>query len=249
MLLTTKPIKATDPLFDFVESFWMLDHASDDSREVVILPDGRIDLFFSKSATEPFHVTLLGLGSQAEEALIAPQTRTFAISFKLPATEYILHGSVAALLNEAYRLPDDFWGFNEGDLYNFDLFCTKATHKIKDLLPLDIDGRKRKLFELIYASNGSITVKELSEQVYWSSRQINRYFNGQYGIPLKSYCSILRFKASFRHISEGKLFPDHNFSDQSHFIREVKRLSGVLPKDLKRNQNDRFIQFSSLPRK
>jgi AraC-like DNA-binding protein len=91
-----------------------------------------------------------------------------------------------------------------------------------------------------------MTVKELSENVYWSSRQINRYFNDKFGISLKKFCTILRFKASFQHIKEGKLFPEQNFADQAHFIREVKKLTGFTPKELCKNQNDRFVQFSTL---
>ncbi|HWV29535.1 MAG TPA: hypothetical protein VN038_07775, partial [Dyadobacter sp.] len=46
---------------------------------------------------------------------------------------------------------------------------------------------------------------------------------------------------------EGRLFPDENYADQSHFIREIKKYAGVVPKELERNKNDRFIQFSTLP--
>jgi AraC-like DNA-binding protein len=143
-------------------------------------------------------------------------------------------------------LPLDFWGFNAADLSDFDAFCIKASQKIRSLLPDQIDSRKQELFDLIYASNGTVTVKELSEKVFWSSRQINRYFNQQFGLSLKAYCNILRFRASFQYIKEGKLFPQQNFADQSHFIKEVKKLAGVSPKELKRNKNDRFIQFSML---
>jgi AraC-like DNA-binding protein len=115
-----------------------------------------------------------------------------------------------------------------------------------DLLPADIDNRKQQLFEWLYASNGAVTVKELAGKVFWSSRQMNRYFNQQYGISLKAYNDILRFRASFQHISEGKLFPEQNFADQSHFIKAVKKLSGVSPSALHRNQNGRFVQFSNL---
>ncbi len=115
------------------------------------------------------------------------------------------------------------------------------------LVKPNIDSRKQKLFELIYSSNGSLPVKELSEKVYWGSRQINRYFNKQFGISLKAYCNILRFRASLQHIKKGKLFPELNFADQNHFIKEIKKFSGVVPKDLSKNQNDRFILLSTLP--
>jgi AraC-like DNA-binding protein len=241
-----KLIKPDQSLADFVESFWFLQNHSDTNKDIVILPDGRIDLFFSQSATEPFHITLSGLETQPDQAKLATKTIMFAISFKLLATEHIFQNTVSDLLDNATYLPADFWGFNAEDLNNFDLFCEKASRKIQSLLPKEIDNRKRKLFDLIYSSNGTITVKALSEKVFWSSRQINRYFNQQFGLSLKAYCNILRFRASLQHIKDGKLFPQQDFADQSHFIKEVKKLSGVSPKELKRNRNDRFIQFSTL---
>ena len=239
-------IKPGKPLADFVENFWMLENSSASDKNVVILPDGRIDLFFSQSATEPFHITLSGLETQSNHATLMARTIMFVISFKMLATEYVFQNAIPDLVNNAKYLPADFWGFNADDLQNFELFCKKASQKIQSLLPKEIDNRKRKLFDLLYRSNGAITVKDLSEKVFWSSRQINRYFNQQFGLSLKAYCNILRFRASFQHIKEGKLFPQQDFADQSHFIREVKKLSGVSPKELKRNKNDRFIQFSTL---
>lgn len=241
--------KADPTLSDFVESFWMLDNLSE-NREVILLPDGRIDLIFSQSLKEPFHIVLLGIGTHPEQVVIAEKTKIFAVSFNLLATEYILHQSVSEFLNDAKVLPSDFWNFNVDDLNNFKKFCEKTSIKIKEELSTQkIDERKIKLFDLIYSSKGSLTVKELSEEVIWSERQINRYFNQQFGISLKSYCGILRFRASFQHIKEGKLFPEENFTDQSHFIKEIKKLSGFLPKELSQNKNDRFIQFSVLPKK
>lgn len=233
-------------LDDFVESFWYLQNQSDEEKEVVVLPDGRIDLFFSQSATLAFHVTLLGIETRPGKANIAARRTTFAISFKPLAVEYLFQGSFAHLLGKTQNMPVDFWNFSADDLHNFEHCCKKAAEKIRLLLPAEIDNRKRKLFDLIYASNGALSVKQLSEKVFWSSRQINRYFNQQLGLSLKVYCNILRFRASLQHIKEGKLFPEHNFADQSHFIREVKKLSGVSPKELKKNQDDRFIQLLTL---
>lgn len=247
--LQYKLVKPGKALAAFVESFWLLQNSSGEARPVVVLPDGRIDLFFAQSATEPFHVTLLGFETGYDEAAIPPGYIVFAISFKPLGAEYLFPGTIAGLLDSAQRLPVNFWGFGKDDLTDFDSFCRKATEKIQPLLPVEVDNRKQELFDLIYASDGALTVKELSAKVFWSSRQINRYFNQQFGLTLKAYCNILRFRTSFQHIKEGKLFPTQNFADQSHFIKEVKKLSGVSPKELKRNQNGRFIQFSTLPGK
>lgn len=238
-----KPDEALRP---FVDSFWRLRNRSGTHKELTILPDGRIDLLFSQSADEPFHVTLLGIGARPEEALLPPGALIFAISFKLLAVEYVLYDSGAPLLDEAGRLPAGFWDFDEADLADFEACCKKAAQKIKSCLRPAADNRKQTLFDLLYSSDGSLPVRELSERSFWSSRQINRYFRQQYGLSLKAYCGILRFRASFPHIKEGKLFPQLAFADQSHFIREVKKHAGVLPKDLSKNKNGRFVQFSVL---
>ena len=241
-----KIIHPVPSLSPFIEGFWMLADHSGSDRDVVILPDGRIDLFFSQSATEPFHITLSGLETKPSRAILSAGTRMFAISFKLLSVEYILRNTISHLIDYATLLPEGFWDFHATDLPDFNLFCQKASQKLLTLLPEEVDNRKSRLFELIHATDGAVGVQELSDAVFWSSRQINRYFNQQFGLSLKTYCSILRFRASFAHIKEGKLFPEQNFADQSHFIKAVKKLSGVSPKELKHNRNDRFIQFSTL---
>lgn len=234
------------PLDSFVESFWLLHNRSAKDKEIVVLPDGRADLILSRSPAIPFHITLSGIETYPETVILPAGTMMFAISFKLPALEYLFPDTISALLNYAQQLPARFWDFTAKDLRDFDLFCKKATHRILSLLPANPDARKLRLFDLVYSSNGALTVAELAKNVYWTSRQINRYFNTQFGLSLKSYCTILRFRASLEHIAQGKLFPELNFSDQSHFIKAVKKFSGVSPKALQQNKNDRFIQFTAL---
>jgi AraC-like DNA-binding protein len=231
----------------FVESFWMVANTSEKEKEIIVLPDGRIDISFTYFGTDHLHTRLVGLETAPAKAIFPPATVIFAISLNLLAVEYLLNTSIASLLNAAKELPDNFLSISGDDLNNFETFCIKATKQIEAVTTGKPDERKQHLFDLIYSSNGSMSVKELSAKVFWSSRQINRYFNQTFGMPLKTYCKILRFRASFAHIKDGKLFPEENFADQAHFIREIKKLSGVIPKELFKNQNDRFIQFTTLP--
>lgn len=244
-----KIIKPDSSLSDFVESFWMIANLSEESKEIVVLPNATIDISLSRSLSDPFHIMLMGLENEAGQTSLNPKMVIFAVSFKLLAIEYLLKTSIADLVNEGRQLSNDFWGFSEADLNDFDSFYLKASNKIKELIKDKIDERKRKLFDLIYSSNGALTVKELSEKVYWNSRQINRYFNQQFGISLKLYCTLLRFSASFNQLNDGRLFPEQNYTDQAHFIREIKKFSGVAPGELSKNKNDRFIQLSALKKK
>lgn len=241
-----KAIEPDESLLDFVENIGMFENKSDTSMEVVLMPDGRIDLFFMQSESKPYQVTLIGLENVPEQQVIPANTLAFKISFKPLGAEYLLQTSIADILNSAKILPEDFWNITNDDLKNFDAFHIKITKKLKELLPKETDERKRKLFKLVYASNGEIKIKELSEKIFWSSREINRYFNKQFGLSLNAFCKILRFKASLEHIAKGKLFPELNFTDQTHFIKEIKKFSGVVPSELLKNKNDRFILLSVL---
>jgi AraC-like DNA-binding protein len=243
---TAQPAPA---LAEFVESFWLLVNHSDTAQPVALVPDGRPNLVFADAATEAYHVVLLGLDNQPSAPLIPPRARMLAISWKLLAVEYLLPVRIADLLQTGTYLPTDYLGVTEGDLADFDGFCAKVSAQLLRQLPPAVDVRKRKLFSLLYASNGAITVEALAEVAGWRSRQINRYFQQMFGLSLKAYCNILRFRASFPQLKAGKLFPEQNFTDQAHFIREVKKYAGVVPKELARNQDDRFIQFATLPKK
>lgn len=235
----TKPDQS---ISDFVYCFSSIQNLSAIGQGVII-PNGRIDLSFYKTSDGQFHISLLGLETKPKVTPGQSISTFFAINFNPLAVEYVLGHSVADILDKGKSLPNDFWDFSIDYLDDFNAFCEKATQKIQSLLPKEIDERKRKLFALVFQTNGEITVKELSETVGWSARQINQYFNQQFGISLKAYCNILRFQASLSHIKEGKLFPQLNYYDQSHFIKEIKRLSGASPKELFKNENRRFLQF------
>lgn len=237
-----KLVKPDKSLEDFVYGFSSLQNVTG-VPDGIIIPNGRIDLIFSVTQKRKFQVALLGLETKPKRVPRQNIEAFFSISFNPLAVEYVFQHGVADILNSGKQLPAGFWGFSETDLDDFKLFCRKASEKIKSLLPEIIDGRKRKLFEVIFSKAGEITVAGLSEEINWSPRQINRYFNQQFGLSLKAYCQILRFQASLPHIKAGKLAPQLNFTDQSHFIKEIKKLSGVSPKELSKNQNDRFLQF------
>lgn len=248
--LEFKLIQPDATISEFVDSFWMLINHADEAKEITTLPDGKVDILFSYAETESFHIMLMDLDRKPSQVMFAAKSVIFAVSFKLLAVEYILETSIANQINIPLLLPSNFWNIGRNDLDNFENFVNKLSEKIRHILKGKIvDERKRKLFDSIYLSNGSITVKDLAEKSAWPSRQINRYFNQYIGIPLKEYCNFLRFQASLPQIIRGKFFPEQNFADQAHFIKTIKKHSGLTPKELNKNENDRFVQFLALPRK
>jgi len=230
----------------FVHSFWMLENNTGKDIPSTVLPNAMVDFAVMNINDDNWQKTIRGLDTVPSQIIIPIGTKMFSIGFKLLAVEYLFGDSIKDVLNDDKIISDEIWQFEAEDLNTFENFCSKAIQIINSITTSDIDNRKRKLFELIYSSKGSITVKELSENVFWSSRQINRYFNQQFGISLKAYCNILRFGSSFKPISEGILFPDQNFTDQNHFIKEIKKYSGVTPKELSKNKDNRFMDIAAI---
>jgi len=230
----------------FVHSFWLLENKSGKDIQSTILPNGMVDMMLTKTDAGNWETVIRGIDTIPSQVIITADIKLFSVGFKLLAVEYLFGDSIKDVLNEGKVITSDLWQFDDTGMSGLENFCNKATQKIKTIATENIDNRKKQLFDLIYSSEGSITVKELSEKVFWSSRQINRYFNQQFGISLKAYCNILRFRASFKHISEGKLFPEQNFSDQNHFIKEIKKYAGVTPKELSKNKDERFIDIAAI---
>ena len=247
--ISYRSVKPCRELNDFVDSFWMLCNHSNLHEELIVFPNGLIDLAFYKSLSQPLNVVLLGVETHFKQSSLLPDMSIFAISFKPLAIEYLFQNNVGSLLNTSKELPSNFWSFNSEDLNDFEDFCQRANQKILPHIPTIIDSRKKKLFELIFTKKGILNINELPLEVFWSNRQINRYFKEQFGLTLKAYCTIIRFAASLRHIKDGKLSPKLSFSDQSHFIKEIKKFAGVSPKELYKNENDRFIQITVLKEK
>lgn len=241
-------VKPEAALAGVVESIWMVRNRSSERAAGIIVPDGKIDLFLFKSEGGDFEMFISGICTEPVVKPPFPDSTMFAVSFYPVAAEYLFRQSFAGLKNTSQVLPAGYWGLSAEDMTDFDSFCRKVCRIVAGMLTKEIDLRTAHLFELLFASKGEISVKELSEKTHWRSRQINRYFNTWFGITLKSYVNVIRFSNSLKQLKNGDFYPELNYVDQSHFIREVKKFSGVKPTVLGKNENDRFIQLSLLPK-
>lgn len=93
--------------------------------------------------------------------------------------------------------------------------------------------------------NPALRVSELADVACLSSRQFGRIFNTYVGMMPKEYARIVRFQKSMW------MFQNHSldyaaiayccgYSDQSHFIREFRQLSGIAPSQITNPYSDLF---------
>ena len=97
----------------------------------------------------------------------------------------------------------------------------------------------------IKSSEGRVTIKELEKQTGYSSRWIYIKFIEKLGISPKNLASIIRFQHFYeilcndaeQKVRHGDSYYDYYY-DQSHFIKDFKRFTGLTPAKFQTKVND-----------
>ena len=238
-------------LTDFVKNYWWFDNSTTKQLDFTILPDGCFDLIVSFNNYQQEEISLTGIWTKQVEVSIEPNRQLFGIRFKLLAVDYILQQSISSFCDSEQIKENGFWQLHKTKFKDLENVTNTLNKIMLSILGTQkgIASRKQNFFNLLYETNRKKTVELYSKQVFWTSRQINRYFKDRFGIPLKSYCKILKCFASFNHIKKGQLYPEQNYFDQSHFIKDLKKHTGNNPTELFENKNDRFLQLATMTEK
>ncbi|MFJ1378302.1 DUF6597 domain-containing transcriptional factor [Capnocytophaga canimorsus] len=241
-----REIKPNGFLNNFVQCFWYYE-TTNTALQHTILPDGYFDLIAEFENETLTTVKLTGIWIKPKDIQISKNTKFFAIRFKLLAIEYIFQKEIKSILDSIVNLPFSFWSIDKYKTDEFEKFTSEISNNLETSIKhlKQIDSRKLKLFDFVYEQKIK-TVAEISNKVFWSSRQINRYFQTRFGITLKEFLNIVRCNATYEEISNGNLNPNPDYFDQAHFIKEIKKYTGVTPKELNQNKNDRFLQLSKM---
>lgn len=235
-------VKPSILLNNLVRKFCKFENKSIVTLNHTILPDGNFDLVIKYVNNELVSTELYGIWTKTLDIEIKENTTVLVITFKPLAAEYIFKDSIANLLNDSKKLDCSFFGIERIQFSNLLEFA----NKISDNFSCSYKTRHREvqLFEELFNNNGFVKVDQLSKKLQWNRRSINRYFTNQFGLSMKKYANILLCYSSYSCIKNGDLFPEKGYYDQSHFIKEIKRYTGVTPQKLYQNKNDRFLQFN-----
>jgi AraC-like DNA-binding protein len=96
----------------------------------------------------------------------------------------------------------------------------------------------------IISSKGKITIKELEKKTGYSSRWLNMKFADRLGVSPKNLSTIVRFRQYYNAFANNaeELFIKNDFYDfyydQSHFMKEFRRFTGLSYSGFERKTND-----------
>ena len=115
---------------------------------------------------------------------------------------------------------------------------------IKELMQNTSDPVYEFCIDKIISTKGKVSVKELEKKTGYSSRWLNMKFSENLGVSPKNLSSIIRFKECYEAFNSAILNNTVNnsyyefYHDQSHFIKNFKHYTGLLPSGLDPNSND-----------
>lgn len=104
----------------------------------------------------------------------------------------------------------------------------------------------------IVRSKGSVAMKDLHETLQLSERSFERRFKQHVGLSPKLFARICRFQSSLGQLRQGQydklsdIAYEHEYSDQSHFIRSFKEFAGVSPFQYQKKPDQVFENFPEL---
>lgn len=103
--------------------------------------------------------------------------------------------------------------------------------------------------QMIIDSGGLISVKEISQNVFYSQRNLSRTFDKYMGVGMKSFARLVRVNKALRFLQRPNLSimqvcMQTGFYDMPHFIHDFKSICGITPQEYRNNMSDFYSEIA-----
>lgn len=208
-------------------------------EQTFVIPDGCIDILFNCSDSTP-SAEVFGTPMEAVTVELNEGNRYFGVRFVSGAMPDFLDVSAGELINHHYHLLD---------------LVPQANQMLEEVVSSSNFMEQTKLFGRFFESKdirkpsnltaqtllsicesqGTIRIHDLEKQTGYTTRTLQRQFRADIGMSPKAFSRIIRCQSAVYDINQndGVIFSDLacelGFSDQSHFLREFKKLVSATP--------------------
>lgn len=257
---TYKPHPDLESLIGF---YWTLEvPAEENSKKQRIIPDGHIELAFilgddiKRYTSEDKYVLqprAMVLGQTMKPFYIQPigYVNTFAVSFYPFGFANFISEPIKNLVNKETPIDVLFDKFSAKEL---ELKIIKATTTRERIEFIEeflferlhdqkiIDHIVKTTVDTLLKTKGSVKISKIHKQDA-DRRKLERNFLKHIGISPKQLSKVIRLQSALKVIlNEGKesltnIAYKSEYYDQSHFIKEFKEFTGVIPKDFLQHEN------------
>jgi AraC-like DNA-binding protein len=232
----------------YVECYW--EQSQEDAANHLVLPDGCVDILFSRSGGEPVGLATVGLMTTAARVPAAARS-FFGVRFRPGMASAFIPG--AERLTDETRPLDDLVGsaarrmFERlAESHGLEEMGGLMDQLLRPLDPPDIGERVLRQLESAAVSDGSSagsSLDELISQSGLSVRHFRRLCLERAGVSPKYLSRILRFRKTVRRMGALRDPAQNNLAqprwadfavacgyyDQAHFIRDFQEFAGCSP--------------------
>jgi len=232
----------------YVDCYWVIESDASPNQDIEkIIPDGFIEIIYHYGDT--YRISLTGDWKEQNDKLFAGQIdkhfyiendgRTGMIGIKLrPETATLMFGiDMSQHTNQVTSIAnipalEEVANLFKDREYNkiIDNVEGYLINRISEIEPHPI----QRAIDLVFEENGMTTVQQISKELNFSQRQLERYFKKFIGLSPKLYMRIIRFNYIFELIKNKDtnwqdLVFESGYYDQSHFIKNFQEFTGEDP--------------------
>ena len=244
----------------YIKQYWAMENVLDKGKEHSqrIIATGLPELIFyfgnrPKSNKRNLEGNALLNGQQNDfyDLLISDTLSLFSITFHANGLSHFLKIPLSELQNQTVLLENIDKAFSqhleerlaEATTFQKRIEIAEAYFiKLLNNQNISVDHeRMTHSISLIKSTKGNISIDFLASNACLSRKQYERKFLAHIGISPKQFLKIIRFQNAIHlrqfssTISLTELAYEAGYYDQSHFINEVKEMTGQTPKKLFKN--------------
>jgi AraC-like DNA-binding protein len=210
-------------------------------EQTFAIPDGCVDILFDCDDSHP-SAEVFGTPMEAITIELNKGHRYFGMRFVSGVMPDFLNVSAGELVGQHHNLLDIVPQVNQ--IFEDVVTSSDFSQQVSCLEQFFNNKEMRKSSNLtsqalrgICESNGTIRINELEELTGYTSRTLQRQFRADMGMSPKAFCRIIRCQSAVyglnhrEKVTFSDLACDLGFSDQSHFLREFKKLVHTTPLD------------------
>jgi len=211
------------------------------NEQTFAIPDGCVDILFDCDPTKP-NAHVFGTPMKPINIELNKDHYYFGVRFLSGVMPDFLAVSATELVGNNYQISDIILHDN----HILEEMTTRLNFSEQiALFNRFIDNKKIREFSRVTSTvlhhicktNGTIRINELERESGYSIRTIQRKFNVDMGMSPKAFSRIIRCQSAVYDINQSEKVDFSNmafelgFSDQSHFLREFKKLVNATPLD------------------
>ena len=240
-MATYREIPPSARLRRYVECYWC--QSEEDAANHLVLPDGCVDILFSRSGGEPIGLATVGLMTTSIRVPAAAARSFFGVRFRPGMASSFLPG--AQLLTDETRPLDDLAGSAARRMFerlaesdSLEKMAGVMDQLLRPLDPPDIGERVLSQLE-----SADVSLDQVISKSGLSVRHFRRLCLERAGVSPKYLSRILRFRKAAQRIgaiagsgrqnlaqpSWADFAVACGYYDQAHFIREFQEFAGCTP--------------------